>query len=421
MFENMIKKKVDGFELTQTDFYVIIDMMMQKGISKDMLKVFVALDSFGMTAKEVLYLAKALRDSGKIEESDEFYFDKHSTGGVADSSSVVLVPLLSSLGYKIVKTTTESFKFTNGSADRFKSIPNFKFLNNKEDILNNLAKNNACVAYRNDKICPADKILRKLQILAGIEGNVDLMAASIAAKKLSSGAKAVLVDVKYGKGAIVQEISKANRLVKLLKYVFDKCGIKSVIVLTKTSQTVGRSVGNAIELTEAVKTLKGEKCALRDLSVLYATELIKAANPKCSRSEISKQVNNAIDSENAFNQFVNIVNSQGGDSEKVKNEELFTPYKKKNFIASKSGYVGNINPYVYGEILNRICKNTHDNNIGITVNVKIGDYVNAGDVVLTFYYKDEADLERYEDALAGSVRLTKTKIKPINIVRKVIR
>ena len=421
MLESVVEKKVNGSELTQTDFYVIIDRMMQKGISKELLKVFIALDSFGMTAREVLFLAKALRDSGKIDDVSEFYFDKHSTGGVSDSSSVVLVPLLSSLGYKIVKTSTESFKFTNGTADRFKSIPNFKFLNNKEEILDNLAKNNACVAYRNDKICPADKILRKLQIVAGIENNVDLMAASIAAKKLSSGAKAVLVDVKYGKGSLIQEISKANRLVKLLKYVFDKCGIKSVIVLTRTSQTVGKGVGNAIELTEAVKTLKGEKSTLRDLSVLYATELISSTNPKFSKSEIAKQVNEALDNGSAFEQFVNIVNVQGGDSEKVKNEEIFKPYKKKNFIASKSGYVGNVNPYVYGEILNRICKDTHDNNIGISINVKIGDYVKAGDVVLTFYYKNDADLDRYADALAGSVRLTKSKIKPISIVKKVVR
>ena len=421
MIERMVGKKYNGDELTQTDLYVIADMLMQKGVCKELVKIFIALDSFGMSAREVLYLTKALRDSGKIEQSEEFYFDKHSTGGVADSSSVVLVPLLSSLGYKIVKTSAESFKFTNGTADRFKSIPNFKFLDNKHDILDNLAKTNACIAYRDEKICPADKVLRKLQIVAGLESNVDLLAASIAAKKLSSGAKAVLIDVKYGKGTIVKDVSKANRLVKLLKYIFNECGIKSVIVLTQTSQTVGRSVGNAIEMVEALKTLKGEKCPLRDLSVMYATELIMAANPKFSRGEVAKKVNNAIDSGSAYNQFVNIVNAQGGDGEKLVNEEIFAPYKKKNFIASKSGYVGNINPYVYGEILNRICKDTHDNNIGITVNVKIGDYVKEGDVILTFYYKDDADLKNYQDALAGSVRLTKEKIKPIHIVKKVIR
>ena len=126
MFKRFIDKKYQGLELSQTEYYESVDRLITCGVCKESIKFFVALNSFGMSPKEVLFLTKALRDSGKVLSFNECIFEKHSTGGVADPTSVVLVPLLACLGYRIIKTTGKSFVFTNGSADRFGAIPNFK-------------------------------------------------------------------------------------------------------------------------------------------------------------------------------------------------------------------------------------------------------------------------------------------------------
>ena len=164
--------------------------------------------------------------------------EKHSTGGIGDSTSVVLVPLLASMGYKIIKTTTKSFMFTNGSADRFGAITNFSVGLGLEQIEKTLNKTNACILCHGENICPADKIVQKLREDCGIEKDINLLAASIASKKLASGAKVVLVDIKFGAASIVGKYQDAIKLAKLLKYIFNKCDVKSVIVLTDTKVTI---------------------------------------------------------------------------------------------------------------------------------------------------------------------------------------
>ena len=119
MFSKFIEKKIEAKELTQTDYYEAVDKLLAKGVNNDSIKFFLSLNSFGMTKKEVLFLTKALRDSGKVLSFEGCVLEKHSTGGIGDPTSVVLVPLLASLGYRIIKTTGKSFMFTNGSADRF--------------------------------------------------------------------------------------------------------------------------------------------------------------------------------------------------------------------------------------------------------------------------------------------------------------
>ena len=280
MFKKFIDKKYVGAELTQTEYYEAIDKFLACGVCKDSMKFFVALNTFGMSPKEVLYLTKALRDSGKVLQFEDCILEKHSTGGVGDATSVVLVPLLASLGYKIIKTTAKSFMFTNGSADRFGAIPNFKVSLHGEMVEKALNKTNACVLSHDELMCPADKLLYEVREKCDIAEDINLIAASIAAKKLASGAKVVLVDVKYGYASIVKSYEDALKLAKLLKYIFNKSKVECVVVLTNTLQTIGEGVGNAVEVVDALNVLQGRKCLLRDVSIEYATEMILKADKK---------------------------------------------------------------------------------------------------------------------------------------------
>ena len=420
MFEKLIEKKYNGKELTQTEYYEAVDKLVLKGVNKDSVKFVLSLNSFGMTKKEVFFLTKALRDSGRVLSFDECVFEKHSTGGVGDSTSIVLIPLLASLGYKIIKTTAKSFLFTNGGADRFGAIPNFKCSLTDQEIDKALNKTNACVLSHDEIVCPADKIMFDLREVCGVEEDINLIAASIASKKLASGAKVVLVDVKYGSASIVKKFETAKELASLLKYIFNKAGVKSVIALTNTLQTIGEGVGNAVEVVDALNVLQGRHCLLREVSIEYATEMILKADNKLKRKDVVDMVSMALDNGSAYNRFLEIVKAQGGDVSKVKDAKMFVPYKSVNFVAYKEGYVGSIDSLLLGELIRRLCSETHDSNIGVVLRVKIGDYVKKGDIIVSFYYKEDEDLQRYQSAISGCIRVTEQKIEPVKVIKKVI-
>lgn len=421
MIEEIIERKKHCKELFLADYYAVIDEMLKNGITKDVQKFFISLNSFGMTKKEVLNLTLALRDSGRVLKYNQTILEKHSTGGVADSTSMVLIPLLASMGYKIIKTTAKSFKFTNGGADRFGAIPGFSCKLSDEEIQKVLEKTNACVLSHDGDMCPADKTLFKIREDLNLEGDINLLAASIASKKLASGAKVVLVDIKYGYSSIVKEYSDALKLANILKYVFGKNDVKSVIVITNTLQTIGEAVGNAVEVVDALDVLKGKKCVLRDISIVYATEMILKANPRMSRTALEEMIESVLDNGTAYARFLEIVKAQNGSVEAVEKQEFFKPYNSVNFVSDRDGYVGRISSITLGELIRRLCKESHDNNIGAILRVKIGDYVKKGDSIITFYYKDKADFEKYRSAIAGCIRTTEKYIKPLPIIRKVIR
>ena len=421
MLDNLIVKKSYAKELTLAEYYDAVDYLMKKGVDKSSMKFFLSLNSFGMSKKEVLFLSQAIRDSGRVLKYNQTIFEKHSTGGVGDSSSMVLIPLLATMGYKVIKTTAKSFVFTNGGADRFGAIPGFKCKLSDEEITEVLNKTNACILSHDGDMCPADKILFGLREECGIEDDINLIAASIASKKLASGAKVVLVDVKYGNASIVKDYKTALKLAKLLKYIFNQNNVKSVIVITNTVQTFGEGVGNATEVIDALNVLQGKKCLLRDICVEFAAEMILKANPHLNRKDQKEMLEVVLDRGDAFKRFVEIVQAQCGDGKCIEESKLFKPYNSVNFVADRDGYVGNINSLLLGELIRRLCEDSHDSNIGAVLRVKIGDYVKKGDIIVSFYYKDKKDFEKYRGAIAGCVRLTDEVIKPVNPIKKVIR
>ena len=421
MLDELVYKKVDGKELTLTEYYEAVDYLLKNGMDATSKKFFYSLNSFGMSKKEVLYLTLAIRDSGKVLKFNQCIMEKHSTGGVGDSTSVVLIPLLASLGYKVIKTTAKSFVFTNGSADRFGAIPNFSCVLNDQEIKDVLDKTNACVLSHGGDMVPADKLLFKFREEQGLEKDINLLAASIASKKLASGAKVVLVDVKYGDASIVRDYSTALKLANLLKYIFNECEVRSVIVITNTWQTIGEGIGNALEVVDAINVLQGKHCLLREVSIFYAVEMIMQAKPNLSRKDVEEMVAMALDNGSAYDSFIELVKAQGGKDKVVRQGKLFKPYKTINFVADKEGYVGSINSLLMGELVRRMCRESHDNNLGTVLRVHIGDYVKKGDVIVSFYYKHEEDIEKYKNAISGCVRITDEVIKPVGVIRKVIR
>lgn len=413
-----IIRKAKAESLDQADYKAIVRHMMTFGVDKHTKNIFLALDQFGMTKQEVLYLALAIRDSGLVFHANECVLEKHSTGGVGDSTSIVLIPLLSSLGYKVVKTTGKSLVFANGSADRFKSIPGFEPMEYKE-INKALAKNNACVLAHGAEYCPADAILYKVIEQYHLQDNLNFLAASIVAKKLTSDAHVVLVDVKYGDASVISKYSQACQLAYLLKYMFKACGVECVTAISNTRQIIGTGVGNAVEVIDALDVLQGKHNMLRNVSINFAVEMMLKADKRLKRDDARDMAISALDGGIAYKKFLDIVRTQHGDVSSVKNRTLFNPKESIVFKSERAGYVGNVNALLMGELIRRLCAETHNNNIGLILNVKIGDYVNIGDAILTVYCESRQDVETYLDAIKGCVRLTDVKVKPINPIKRI--
>lgn len=421
MLKELIVKKARGGHLTMEECYYVVDCLMKNKLSSSNLEFFISLGSFGMSKKEILYMTLALRDSGRVLNFNYSILEKHSTGGIADATSVVLIPLIASLGYKIVKNTARSLVFTNGSSDRFGAIPNFNVVLDEKEIKNVLDKTNACVLSHKGDICPADKILYDVLEKCGLEENINFLAMTIACKKLASNPKMVLVDVKYGEASIVKKYKQALKLAKLLRYIIKQCGVKSTIVITNTTQPFGEGVGNAIEVVDAVSVLQGKHCLLRDISVRFAYEMISKLNEKISKTDIYDMIEAVLDNGTAYNKLLEIVKAQGGDELAIAEHRLFKPYNTVNFLATKPGYVGAINILLLGELIRRLCADSHDSNIGAVLRVKIGDYVEKNDIILTFYYKNKEDLDKYAEAISGCVHFTDLKIKKPKVIKKVLR
>ncbi|HJD05547.1 MAG TPA: hypothetical protein IAB72_01520 [Candidatus Onthoplasma faecipullorum] len=421
MLKELIVKKAKGGHLNIEECYYVVDCLMKNKLDADNMKFFISLATFGMSKREVLYMTLALRDSGKVLDFNYTILEKHSTGGIADATSVVLIPLIASLGYKIVKNTARSLVYTNGSSDRFGAIPNFNVVLDDEEIKEVLDKTNACILSHKGEMCPADKILYDLLEKCGLEENINFLAMSIACKKLASGPKMVLVDVKYGEASIVKKYRQAKKLARLLKYIFKNCGTKSTIVITNTTQPFGEGVGNAIEVVDAISVLQGKHCLLRDICVRYAYEMISKLNEKLPKQDIYDMIEAALDNGTAYNKLLEITKAQGGDERAIVDGRLFKPYNTINFLATKPGYVGAINVLLLGELIRRLCADSHDSNIGAVLRVKIGDYVEKNDIILTFYYKNKEDLDKYSEAISRCVHLTDVKIRKPKVIRKVIK
>ena len=421
MLGHLIEKKKKQKLLTKEDFDTVINCMLEYGCGKSVVKFFLALNSFGMRKEEVLNLALALRDSGEVVEYEEEIFDKHSTGGIGDPSSLVILPLLASAGYKMIKTGGRSLAYTNGSADRFKAIPGLRTNLTQDEILYLLDNQNGCFVSHSEAICPADRVLYDIREMCSIENDINLLAASIACKKLASGAKIILVDIKYGDASIVKDYGEAQKLAGLLEYIFKMGKVKPVIVISKTRQMVGEGVGNALEVLDAIKVLKGEKNLLRDVSIEYATQMILARDKNADESYVREILESKLNNGSAYGKFCEIIRMQDGDENSLAPESIFKPYRLANFVIEKDGYVAKINALVLGELVRRLCEVSHDNNIGVVLRAKIGDYLKKGETVLTFYYKNEEDLKTYRKAVIGCIVVSTEEVKAESVIKKIIK
>ena len=390
----IIDKKRLKEKLTYDEIKFVIDGYLNEEIKDyQMSSLLMAIVLNGMTDDEVINLTDIMIKSGKtldLSSINGIIVDKHSTGGVGDKVTLVLAPLLASLGIKIAKMSGRGLGHTGGTIDKLESIPGFMTKLTEKKFIDQVNKINIALVSQTENLVPADKKIYALRDVTGTTQSIPLIASSIMSKKIASGADIILIDVKVGNGALIKNIEDAKYLANLMVKIGKKYGKPTICLLTSMNEPLGFAVGNALEVVESINTLKGNGPSdLLEVVVTLSSIIIGALN-KISNDDakniIFKQLNNG----KAFNKFEEFVKAQKGNLDELKVSDKVFSIK-----SDRSGYINNINAYKIGEIAKKIgagrnkLEDDIDYEVGLVLNKKVGDFVEKEEELVKVYLKDK--------------------------------
>ena len=391
---DIIEKKKKKEELTHDEIAFVINGMLDKSIADYQISsLLMAIVLNGMTLEETTYLTEEMLNSGdKIDLSgiDGIIVDKHSTGGVGDKVTLILGPLLASLGIKIAKMSGRGLGHTGGTIDKLEAIPGYQVELSKEDFIKQVNDIGISIISQSGNIVPADKKLYALRDVTGTVDSIPLIASSIMSKKIASGADLIFIDVKVGSGALMKTLEGAKELAITMIEIGKKFNKTVICILTDMDEPLGYAIGNSLEVKESIESLKGygPKDVMELIVSIASLVLNKTENIDLdeARNLCMKKLTNG----EAYNKFVELVNAQHGNLNEVKISNRIFSVK-----SPKSGYLNKINALGLGEVARiigagRLTKeDTIDPTVGLVLSKKTGDYVNTGDELLKVYLNEK--------------------------------
>lgn len=393
----IIYKKRDGGILTEKDIQYWIHGCVTGEIPDYQISALLMAIYFkGLSRQETFFLTEAMKQSGDIINLSGIKgikVDKHSSGGVGDKTTLITAPLAAACGVPVAKMSGRGLGFSGGTIDKLEAIPGFKATATEEQFTDQINRIGLAIIGQTKNIAIADKILYSLRDVTGTVENISLIASSIMSKKLASGSDAIVLDVKWGKGAFMHDPYEAAKLGKLMVDIGKKAGKEMVALITNMNQPLGRAIGNGLEVKEAIDVLKGEGTDdIKELSLRLAAYMIycgkKAKTPE-SGYVIAKE---ALESGKGLEKFKEFIDAQGGDVNVINNSELLIQSEKIHKIrAFSTGYIVSIDGGVVGRAsqISGAGRETKDDVInhsaGILLYKKIGDRVKEGDVIATIH------------------------------------
>ncbi len=401
---DIIDKKEKGEKLTKEELQYVIDGYLD-GTIKDyqMSALLTEIDLLGLSEEETINLTDIMLHSGEILDLGfDNIVDKHSTGGVGDKTTIVLAPLVASLGVKVAKMSGRGLGHTGGTIDKLESIQGFKTSMSLDEFKNQVDKIGIALVGQMGNLVPADKKIYALRDVTGTVDSIPLIASSIMSKKLASGASSIVIDLKVGSGALVNNLDEAKELANLMVKIGHNNNKKTACVLTNMDEPLGYAVGNSIEVIEAINTLKGD--GPKDLTdlVIKLGSLMVSMGLNISEEEAEEKVKENLYNGKGYEKMLEWVKAQGGDINNI-------PLAKhsKEIIAQTNGYISFINALEIGKLsrklgAGRLTKDDEiDLTVGIILNHKVGEYVKTGEVLATILYNekeitDEEFLSCYE-------------------------
>ncbi len=385
----LINKKRLGLILSDNEIKYIIDEFMKDNIKDyQMSSLLMAITIKGMTENEIFSLTKHMLESGKTLDMKEIgtLVDKHSTGGVGDKTTLIIAPLVASCGVNVAKMSGKGLGHTGGTIDKLESIPNFKVNLTKDEFLKQVKEIGVAIVSQTNNLVPADKKMYALRDVTGTVESIALIASSIMSKKIASGAKKLVIDVKVGNGALIKNIEDATKLAELMTKIGNKNNIEVVCLLTNMNIPLGNNVGNALEVKEAMEILQNKKeNNLKELCIELATQMV-SLGLNISYEEAKNKVIENLTNQKAYNKFLELVKKQGGNI-----EELPESKNKFDIKSPKEGYLNEINALELGKLSMALGAGREklddelDYGAGIIIHKNIGDYVKRGDKLMTLY------------------------------------
>lgn len=420
---DLIEKKRDGKTLTKDEIEFIINGYTAKEIPDyQMSALLMAIFYQDMTDEEISNLTLAMANSGEIIDLSSIEgvkVDKHSTGGVGDTTTLVLAPLVASVGVPVAKMSGRGLGFTGGTLDKFESIPGFRIELSDQEFIDIVNKSKVAVIGQSGNLAPADKMLYALRDVTGTVDSIPLIASSIMSKKIAAGADAIVLDVTTGEGAFMKNLDDAKRLAQTMVRIGKLAGRQTMAVISDMSEPLGEAIGNSLEIVEAIDTLKGDGPEdLTEMCYVLGSQMVVLAGKAETLDEARQLLKEALNSGKALEKFREMIEDQGGDSSVVEqSEKLLTAQYQSELPAKTSGYVTKLvaNEIGIAAMLLGAGRKTKedaiDHAVGIKLHKKVGEKVEAGESLLTIYANTE-EIQEVENLLYENIEIGDQAVEP---------
>lgn len=419
---DLIEKKRDGLELTSEEIQFIVENYTNGTIPDyQVSSLLMAIFFKGMTERERADLTMAMVHSGDVidlHEIEGIKVDKHSTGGVGDTTTLVLGPLVAAVGVPVAKMSGRGLGHTGGTIDKLESVPGFTVEIAKEKFIQLVNDDKIAVIGQSGNLTPADKKLYALRDVTATVNSIPLIASSIMSKKIAAGADAIVLDVKTGAGAFMKTTEDAVELAQAMVNIGNNVGRNTMAVISDMSQPLGFAIGNALEVKEAIDTLQGNGPEdLTELCLTLGSFMVMLAKKADTQEEARAMLEKVIANGKALNVFKTFLAAQGGDASVVDEpEKLPTAKYQIPLLAKEDGFVKELIADEIGTAAmmlgaGRATKDSIiDLAVGIMLHKKIGDQVKKGEPLLTIHSNKE-DIENVKELLYRSITISSDKVE----------
>ncbi|MBR6298962.1 MAG: thymidine phosphorylase, partial [Candidatus Gastranaerophilales bacterium] len=378
----------------------------------------------GLTDEETAYLTSAFVDSGDILDFSDispYIADKHSTGGVGDKVTIILIPILAALGVYTAKLSGRGLGFTGGTIDKLESIPNFRCELSPDEFRKQIKDIKVAISSQSPNLTPADGKIYALRDVTATVDNKSLICASVVSKKIASGATSIVLDVKYGSGAFIKTPEKARELGDLMIKTGKLLNRNIDVVVSSMEQPLGCAIGNSLEIIESIEFLKGNKKSdLYEIVLELASKTLFNCKLADDYNKAKSMIDEVIDNGSALDKLIQIIQAQGGDVRCIDDYNLFNVGKNKiEIIADDSGYISKLDALdiAYSAKLLGAGRDKKSDSIdfgaGIRLNKKIGDSIQKGEPVMTLFYNnvDENRVNDSKNYAYKSFKISQNKVE----------
>ncbi|EME8253796.1 pyrimidine-nucleoside phosphorylase [Enterococcus faecium] len=420
---DLIEKKRDGNELSKEEIeYIVTNYTNGKIPDYQVSALLMAIFYQDMTNEEITNLTLAIANSGDVidlSSLEGIKVDKHSTGGVGDTTTLILAPLVASVGVTVAKMSGRGLGYTGGTLDKLEAIPGFQIELSDEAFVRIVNESKVAVIGQSGNLAPADKKLYALRDVTATVDSLPLIASSIMSKKIAAGADAIVLDVTTGDGAFMKNIEDARRLAKTMTNIGKLANRETVAVISDMSEPLGEAIGNSLEVVEAIETLQGNGPEdLVEMCYALGSQMVVLAGKAKTIDEARTLLQEALESGKALAKFKEMIQNQGGDPTIVERpERILTARYTMELPAKQSGVVSKIvaNELGIAAMMLGAGRKTKEDDIdhavGLKLHKKIGDTVTKGESLLTIYSNDE-EISSVIELLYKNIEIGESAMKP---------